>query len=154
MRITCFVLSLCLQLSIFLSVSYAEISHHCRMCGMESAKSQTEFTLIWDDRSNDFACCLHCVYLLQNFKENNKVIKLETKDFSSGLFIDARKAYYLEGSSLYPKGSMAPFLLAFSTVEKAETYKRKYSGNIVDFSNAMDLVMRFDKEVAASKPKK
>lgn len=76
-------------------------------------------------------------------------MKLETRDYKNGILIDAGQARYLEGGPLIPKGSMAPFLLAFSQIEIAESYQRKHGGNIVDYHKAMEIVRQFDEEVSS-----
>jgi len=130
------------------SLCYANEAEVCRMCGMDAARSQTEFVIHFSDGSKEFACCLHCVYLLQNFIKEKTASILETRDFTTGDLIDARQAYYLHKSSLIPKGSMAPFLPAFSKVETAKNYAKKYSGEVISFDEALKIVESFDKEVS------
>lgn len=146
MRKILILFSVCLQFISF-PAAHAKALQRCHMCGMDAAKSQTEFVVHFGDTRLEHTCCLHCVYLLQNFMKDHKVTKLETRDFSSGTLIDAGQAYYLEGSSLIPKGSMAPFLLAFSDKAIAEKYARKYKGSVVGFKEAMDIVAGFDAEI-------
>lgn len=148
MRLTCLMACLYLQLG-FLPLGYAKVIYRCHMCGMDAAKSQTEFIADLNDGGQEHMCCLHCVYLLGEFMPGRKITKLETRDFTTGGLTDAGRAYYLEQSSLIPKKSMAPFLLAFSGREVAEKYQKKYGGNIVDFTKAMKIVARFDEEVAS-----
>jgi len=120
----------------------------CHMCGMDSTRSQTEFVIHWSDGTHERACCLHCVYLLDHFVRDRKRQRVETRDFSSGALIDAETAWYLGGSSVIPKGSMAPFLPAFGEEETARTYLRKYGGEIVDWAGALGVVERFDGEIS------
>ncbi len=122
------------------------VNQRCHMCGMDSAKSQTEFAVYADDGSMEYACCLHCVYLLEKFMEPRKFIRIETRDFTTGAFIDAKKAYYLAAGSLIPKGSMAPFLLAFSEEDPAKQFQKKYKGSILTFKEAMKITAKFDEE--------
>jgi len=117
------------------------------MCGMNAAASQTEFVLSFDDGSTEHTCCLHCVFLLQKLMKDRRVSAIRTRNFTSGALIEAKTALYLEGSSLIPRGSMAPFLLAFAERKQAEKYRAKYGGAIVGYDGAMALVEKFDAEV-------
>jgi len=89
---------------------------------MDAAKSQTEFVADLDDGSQEHMCSFHCVYLLEGFMPGRKIMKIETRDFPTGAFVDARNAYYLDRSSLIPKKSMAPFLPAFVDKKVAGRY--------------------------------
>ena len=146
-RLACLIFSACIQLGI-LSPLLAKAVNRCYMCGMDAAKSQTEFVVYFDDGAEEHTCCLHCVYLLQQVAHDRKISGLKTRDFSKGAFIEAKEACYLEGSALLPKGSMAPFLLAFLEKDAAEKYKKKYGGNVVGFTEAMAIVADFDKKVS------
>jgi hypothetical protein len=148
MKIIYFIICILIPL-VVCNIGYAENDLKCHMCGMDASRSQTEFMVEWNDGSREHACCLHCVYLLQNFVKDRKISKLETRDFTTGSFIDAMKAYYLEGSSIIPKDSMAPFLLAFPDKETAEKYAKQYKGNILTFKESMESVAKFDEEVSA-----
>lgn len=118
----------------------------CRMCGMDATKSQTEFVVHREGGGQERTCCLHCVHLLQKLSGGPAFARLETRDFATGGFVDATKAFYLEGATLRPKGSMAPFLLAFGSRPEAERYQQRYGGKVVDFAEAMKIVARFDEE--------
>ncbi|MBI4871682.1 MAG: nitrous oxide reductase accessory protein NosL [Candidatus Riflebacteria bacterium] len=137
---------LCLAI-LFPEVCLSEATTHCRMCGMDSAKSQTEFVARLDDGREEHTCCLHCVLLLQGFSRERTIVTLMTRDFASGELTNARRARYVAGSRLMPKGSMAPFLLAFTDREKAEQHVRRYGGRVVEFAQAMGLVESFDREL-------
>ncbi|GEM_PF-1577509 len=130
---------------------FAKEGKRCHMCGMDAAKSQTEFVVSLDNGSQEHACCLHCVYLLQKFMKDRRMVRIETRDFSTGALIEAKQAFYLEGASLIPKGSMAPFLLAFLQKESAEKYRVKHGGNVVNFNRALEIVADFDNKVAPVK---
>jgi hypothetical protein len=126
----------------------AKAIERCHMCGMDASRSQTEFIADLSDGSREHACCLHCVYLLQSyFDKDRSVSGLQTKDFSTGEFIDAKTACYLYKGSIIPKGSMAPFFLAFSAKGTADKYKKKYGGQILDFAKAMDAVLQLDRAI-------
>jgi hypothetical protein len=145
--ITGLVLSVFLQIS-SLSPGYAKALQRCHMCGMNAAASQTEFVAHLSDGSVEQACCMHCVYLLQNyFLKSLAISTLETRDFSTGAQVEAQGAYYLEGSSVIPKGSMAPFLLAFSEQGTAERYRKKYGGHVIDFKKAMEAAGQLEREI-------
>lgn len=155
-RWPCLITLACITLGLFLQLSFpsqglAKGVLRCYLCGMDAAKSQTEFVVHFDDKSDEHTCCFHCLYLLKKFIKDRKVVRVETRDFSDGALADAKKAYFLEGSSLIPKGSMAPFLLAFKEKETAEKYRAKHGGTVVNFDRAWDIVVHFDEEVAPIK---
>lgn len=118
----------------------------CRMCGMDASQSQTEFVVHHQDGAQERTCCLHCVYLLQRLSGGPPFSRLETRDFATGELIDATRAFYLEGSTRLPQGSMAPFLLAFASRAEAERHQQRFHGTVVDFEGAMRIVARFDEE--------
>lgn len=127
---------------------FAKTAYRCHMCGMDAAKSQTEFVATLSDGSMEHTCCLHCVFLLEKFfSKGRKVLKLEVRDFKSGELTDAGRAFYLEGSSWTSRDSMAPFLPAFLDKTVAGKYQKKYGGNLVNFTEAMKIVSQFDEEV-------
>lgn len=128
------------------SPTLAAAGPRCRMCGMDATKSQTEFVVHHQDGTQERTCCLHCVHLLQKLSGGPAFQALQTRDFATGAFVDATRAVYLEGSTLIPQGSMAPFLLAFGDRKEAERYQQRYRGTVLDFAQAMEVVARFDEE--------
>ena len=148
MKIASVIVVLCMLFG-GMSASFAASDHRCDMCGMDAAKSQTEFIVHWSDGKEGRTCCLHCLYLLQKTIKDTTMAKIETRDFAGGTLIYARQAYYLDGSSVIPKGSMAPFLPAFSEKKAADIYEKKYNGTVLTFKQAMESVARFDEEVNA-----
>jgi copper chaperone NosL len=54
-------------------------------------------------------------------------------------WIDARQAYYVQGSSMH--GSMGPTLASFATPESAQAFAGKYGGKVLRFNEVtMDMV--------------
>lgn len=115
----------------------------CKMCGMDAAKSQTMFVAHQKDKDSESLCSLHCVVILEKLDAGTVFTQLETRDYSSGELMDARKAFYLEESSIIPKGSMAPFLPAFQEKATAEQYARRFQGKVVDYARAVQLAKDF-----------
>ena len=115
----------------------------CKMCGMDAAKSQTMFVARPKEGKPESLCSLHCVVILEKLDPTSVFEQVETRDYSSGELIDARKALYLEDSNIIPKGSMAPFLPAFKDRATAEQYSQRFQGKVVDYARAVQLAKDF-----------
>ncbi|MDY6855507.1 MAG: nitrous oxide reductase accessory protein NosL [Thermodesulfobacteriota bacterium] len=118
----------------------------CIMCGMDTQKSETKFTVQITEGTKEVPsgeysfCCLHCLVLLKARIKGGKIDSIMVRDYNtvthkydSGDMIDARKAFYLVESRLRPKGSMVPFMLVFSAQETAETFQEVYGGRVLDW---------------------
>lgn len=135
---------LLLTLLLLGGASLAEGVVRCRMCGMDANKSQTLFVLHYKDGAVERTCSLHCVVLLEKVGDKGPVDSIQTLDFATGQLCDARKASYLVGGTLVPKGSMAPFLPAFSQRKTAEQFAAKFKGKVSDYQDALRAVAEFD----------
>ena len=109
----------------------------CQLCGMDAAKSETEFILHLKEKPDMHACCINCARRIMN-KLGPEVTSVTTLDFRTRKHVPAPDALYLKGGQLIPKGSMMPFILAFGTREDAETFKAKYGGDICTFGDVVD----------------
>ena len=109
----------------------------CQSCGMDAAKSQTDFIL---DLDNDalpiHACSLSCVCRLMK-KLEGAVTRVMALDYRTQQYVPAKEAFYLKGSKRVPRGSMPPFMLTFGAREDAETLSNKYGGRILTFDEAV-----------------
>ncbi|OIP88297.1 MAG: hypothetical protein AUK24_08280 [Syntrophaceae bacterium CG2_30_49_12] len=125
---------------------FALASERCIMCGMDAAKSETKFVVQVATGTRDVPpgrysfCCLHCLVLFKARLKGGKITSIMVRDYStvtekydSGEMIEAGKAFYLVEMGLRPKGSMVPFMLAFSHQETAERFKKAYGGRILNW---------------------
>ncbi len=133
-----------LTLLMLCGATLAEGVVRCRMCGMDANKSQTLFVLHYQDGAVERTCSLHCVVLLEKVGDKGPVATIETRDFATGKLCDAKEAVYLGGGTLIPKGSMAPFLAAFSNRVTADQFAAKFKGKVVDYAGALRAVAEFD----------
>jgi len=69
-----------------------------------------------------------------------KVLDYETKDAKEKKFIEIEKAYFVRLKKL--KGTMPPYLVAFSTKAKASSFAENNEGKVLTFSEAEDLIMQ------------
>lgn len=119
-------------------------SESCIMCSMDARKSDTKIVIQVKKGTKGMPkgtyslCSLHCLFVLQKHLPPDDIQHIMIRDYAtvsgdydSGDMIDATKAYYLVKSSLRPKGSMPPFVTAFSTIAVAEDFKRTYGGKIM-----------------------
>ena len=117
----------------------AQASQRCSLCGMDVDESETAYYVKMEKGRMYPLCSLQCVYmLLLNAKE--KAVSIRTEDYSTSRLMDAPTAHFLYESRLIPKGSMMPYLLAFSSRDQAIEFQKKYGGRLLDFDSAMAIV--------------
>lgn len=68
------------------------------------------------------------------------VAAMYVKDFNTGEYIDARKAYYVVGSDV--QGPVGDDLVPFKNREDAEAFKSKHGGKILRFDDVNIEVLR------------
>ena len=109
----------------------------CQFCGMDAAKSQTDFILdLGNDAPPMHACSLNCVCRLMK-KLGGAVKRVMALDYRTQQYVPAKEAFYLKGSKRVPQGSMPPFVLTFGLREDAEKFRNKYDGRILTFEEAV-----------------
>lgn len=109
----------------------------CQSCGMDAAKSQTDFILDLDsDVPPMHACSLNCACRLMK-KLGGAVTRVMALDYRTRQYVPAKEAFYLKGSKLMPRGSMPPFMLTFGAREDAEAFSKKNDGRILTFDEAV-----------------
>lgn len=125
------------SLLIALPVTGAARTDHstiCQLCGMNSAKSQTEFILYLDDNTPPLhACCLNCARRLMK-KLGTEVKQVTALDYRTRKHVPAKEAFYVLGSKRIPQGSMMPFVFAFGSRKDAEAFKDRYGGEVLAFT--------------------
>jgi len=107
----------------------------CNVCGMNLVMFyKTNYAAVVNGKEKQY-CSLHC--LVEDRDKNHanlqniKVVAADTLKF-----IDAKKAYYVVGSS--KKGTMSMISkYAFSTLGDASKFAAKYGGEVMDFNAAI-----------------
>jgi copper chaperone NosL len=129
----------CILLTLFLlaasSLPAAE-REGCSVCGMYlDLYAHTRFAMTLDDGSSRFACGLACAAKIIN--ENKAHIKeIKVANFLTGDLIDARSAFFLEGSDV-PGVMSNTSRIAFPSQNIAQHFRKKHGGRIVTFDEAV-----------------
>ncbi len=125
----------------------------CAMCGREECRNLA-FTVRMEDGGVVETCCPRCG-LRYIAEEHPKVASLEVRDFATAKSIDARAAFYVEGSDVHPCAAghdgppkdergcclkpvfdrCLPSALAFADRETAETFARENGGFVTAFES-------------------
>lgn len=104
----------------------------CSWCGMLITNNKTVHYLSLNSGEVEKTCCIHCA-LNAKKRSGNKSTGMETVDFFNDKNIDDDKAWFVKDSNILLEDSMGPYILAFSTVESAKEFQKKYNGSILDF---------------------
>jgi hypothetical protein len=104
----------------------------CQLCGMDAAKSETEFILHRTAERELHACCVNCAHRLMK-KLGAEITNVTTLDYRTRRQVPASGAFYVRDSKLVPKGSMVPFVFAFEARKDAEALQARYGGAIFGF---------------------
>ena len=112
----------------------------CPVCGTDLAlHSSTKFILTSFKNEETQVCCLYCAAWLikeQRFK------KIDTVEFSSGEIIDAKRAYFVIGSSVEdPVHSKTR--LAFIDKPRAVQFTSRYGGFVKKYKEALENMTSF-----------
>lgn len=133
----CIIISFVLALA-FIGCAKREVpALRCDMCGMDVSKSETKFRLKLHD-SMKYACSFSCANMLREKLE--AVSAIETTDYNTARFINVDAATFVVQSDVIPKGSMPPFILAFSSTEDAEGFISEHNGKILDLQGIIHLL--------------
>jgi nitrous oxide reductase accessory protein NosL len=117
----------------FAGVAAAE--DKCPMCGMTIAGNEnTAFVVTMKAGDTVTYCCSHCGLWVMA-KDKDKVQSAKVRDFISGEWIDAAKAFYVFKSKAVP--ACAPSWLAFGSKKEAEMFKKGFGGKIYAYADAL-----------------
>jgi nitrous oxide reductase accessory protein NosL len=108
----------------------------CQLCGMDSAKSETEFVLYRKTAQAMHACCANCARRLIK-KIGEDITEITTLDYRARKQVAARNAFYVIDSKRIPRGSMPPYVLAFESRADADEFKDRYGGSVLGFDEMM-----------------
>lgn len=110
----------------------------CNVCGMHLTKYyRTNHTAEFKNGHKEQYCSLHCLSEVHKDYEQ-KIKNIQVVDTNSLKLIDAKKAFYVIGSS--KEGTMSPISeYAFSTKIEAEKFKKEFGGEIHTFEETLKL---------------
>lgn len=110
----------------------------CNVCGMHLTKYyRTNHTAEFKNGHKEQYCSLHCLSEVHKDYEQ-KIKNIQVVDTNSLKLIDAKKAFYVIGSS--KEGTMSPISeYAFSTNIEAEKFKKEFGGEIHTFEETLKL---------------
>ena len=110
----------------------------CNVCGMHLTKYyKTNHTAEFKNGHKEQYCSLHCLSEVHKDYEQ-KIKNIQVVDTNSLKLIDAKKAFYVVGSS--KEGTMSPISeYAFSTKIEAEKFKKEFGGEIHTFEETLKL---------------
>jgi len=136
---------------LFATGEIADSFERCIMCGMDADISETKYTLVVEEgcseikKGNYGLCCLHCLVMLRKNLEakGGRIGNIQTRDYNTKEMVDAGKAFYLIESTLIPKGSMVPFILAFQDRSAFETFQKVYGGALLDWEGVVRYVIEY-----------
>lgn len=108
----------------------------CNVCGMHLTKYyKTNHTAEFKNGHKEQYCSLHCLSEVHKDYEQ-KIKNIQVVDTNSLKLIDAKKAFYVVGSS--KEGTMSPISeYAFSTKIEAEKFKKEFGGEIHTFEETL-----------------
>ena len=121
-------------------VQQGEMKSSCAMCGMNLVMFyKTSFIATVDGKKKQY-CSLHC--LAHDMKNHHNSLKdIKVVNTNSLKFIDAKRAYYVVGSS--KKGTMSKVSkYAFSTLNAASKFAASYNGVVMDFNAALQTAQK------------
>lgn len=110
----------------------------CNVCGMHLTKYyKTNHTAEFKNGHQEQYCSLHCLSEVHKDYEQ-KIKNIQVVDTNSLKLIDAKKAFYVVGSS--KEGTMSSISkYAFSTKIEAEKFKKEFGGEIHTFAETLKL---------------
>ncbi len=108
----------------------------CVVCGMYlDLYEKTKYIVYFNNNTSKSICSLACAAVV--IDENKGSIKnIMAADFLTGELIDARKAYYVEGSDI-PGVMSYVSRLAFLSKKQAAAFRKKHGGRIISFEGAL-----------------
>jgi nitrous oxide reductase accessory protein NosL len=126
---------------------------YCPNCGMHLPKFyKTNHAVKLKDGTHRQYCSIHCLVEEMELgvlkEKHSDVAEILAVDVTSSKFVDAKKAYYVVGSSV--AGTMsATSQYAFAKVEDAITFMNTYGGEVKSFDETYQMTLKdFAKDIA------
>ena len=92
--------------------------------------------ILFDDGSSFGTCSIHCTAVQMAVDRRKTVTRLYTADFETKALVDAEKAFWVIGGSRTGVMTIRS-KWAFANREGAESFTKKYGGQIADFDAVM-----------------
>jgi copper chaperone NosL len=110
----------------------------CNVCGMHLVKHyKTNHTAEFKNGHKEQYCSLHCLTDVHKNYED-KIKEIQVVDTNSSKLIDAKKAFYVVGSS--KEGTMSSVSeYAFSKKDEAEKFQKEFGGTVYTFDESLKL---------------
>ena len=110
----------------------------CNVCGMHLTKYyKTNHISEFKNGHKEQYCSIHCQAQIHEDYQD-KIKSIEVVDTNSLKLIDAKKAFYVVGSS--KEGTMSPISkYAFSTKEEALGFQKKFGGEVHNFEETLKI---------------
>ena len=110
----------------------------CNVCAMHLVKYyKTSFAVEYKNGHKEQYCSFHCfAEVYKNY--SSKIKNTQVVDTNSLKLIDAKKAFYIVGSS--KEGTMSPLsIYAFSSKDEALKFKSEFTGELKNFDEALKI---------------
>jgi len=109
-----------------------KIQHTCAMCAGRISR-RSEFIIMRKGGAQVSACCPHCGILLlsDNVEEESAL----ARDYLYGRMVNVYQAYYVIASDV--RLCCVPTVLCFASISDAEKFSHGFSGQVMDFSQAL-----------------
>ena len=110
------------------------------VCGMNLPKFyKTNHSAVLDGKVRQY-CSIHCIY--EDLIINKLALtNIKVVDINSLKFIDAKKAFYVVGSKKRATMSITS-KYAFSNLDEANKFIKKYGGKVVEFDEALNIAKK------------
>ncbi len=113
----------------------AQAADNCPLCGMSIAGNEnTAFVVTMKTGEETTYCCAHCGLWVMA-EEKDKVQSAKSRDFISGEWIDAAKAFYVHKSKAVP--ACSPSWIAFGSKKQAGMFEKGFGGKVYDYAQAL-----------------
>ena len=119
-------------------VKSGSAKNFCNVCGMHLSKFyKTNHTTEFKNGHKEQYCSLRCQSVIHK-EHKEKINTIKVVDTNSLKFIDAKKAFYVVGSS--KKGTMSSISkYAFLTKKEAKKFQSKFGGKIHNFKETIKI---------------
>ncbi|RMD58774.1 MAG: hypothetical protein D6828_02380 [Nitrospirae bacterium] len=123
-----------------------EQQKRCPICGMLlKGNENTAFVIEWKNGDETTYCCPHCgLWVVAQGDE--RILFAKTRDFISGEWVDAKKAFYLFNSKAVP--ACSPSWISFERKKDAERFQKGFGGEIYTYEEAIKKRAGMPKEMS------
>nr|ADI87689.1 unknown protein [uncultured Nitrospirae bacterium MY2-3C] len=120
---------------VLVPIAALAIEGKCPLCGMNiEGNENTLYEITFKDGKTQTYCCPHCG-LWEHSTGKDTVTSARVKNFISGEWVDAQKAYYLYNSTATP--ACSPSWIAFEKETEAKMFMKGFGGELYTFEKAL-----------------